>query len=246
MQIKVRLHSRPIQRWVQHFSKQKLLRAARVMGPTLVALTFAGVAHAQGTMDFSGAQTLIGSFKTFAIYAGAVICFGGLIFAGIRMMSGRFQFTAPSRELGIANRDLGTVEKIGNDGVLAVRMDNGKSVAFDAEEMRHFDHGYAVTSHSSQGLTADRVLVNIDTHVHPQLINPRFGYVSVSRAAHDAQVFTNDASSLTANLRHDVTKTSAVEINKIHDVAQGIEHSGGKHRSMTSWRSSSSDRYGSS
>jgi DNA polymerase III alpha subunit len=29
--------------------------------------------------------------KTFAIYAGAVICFGGLIFAGIRMMSGRFQ-----------------------------------------------------------------------------------------------------------------------------------------------------------
>ena len=38
-------------------------------------------------MDFSGAQTLMGTFKTFAIYAGAVICFGGLIFAGIRMMS---------------------------------------------------------------------------------------------------------------------------------------------------------------
>ncbi|MEI9979051.1 MAG: hypothetical protein WDN23_08610 [Edaphobacter sp.] len=95
MQIKVRLHSRPIQRWVQHFSKQKLLRAARVMGPTLVALTLAGVAHAQGTMDFSGAQTLMGSFKTFAIYAGAVICFGGLIFAGIRMMSGRFQDAIP-------------------------------------------------------------------------------------------------------------------------------------------------------
>ena len=34
------------------------------MGPTLVALTFAGVAHAQGTMDFSGAQTLMGTFKT--------------------------------------------------------------------------------------------------------------------------------------------------------------------------------------
>jgi len=34
------------------------------------------------------------TFKTFAIYAGAVICFGGLIFAGIRMMSGRFQWTA--------------------------------------------------------------------------------------------------------------------------------------------------------
>src|ERR1700678_851934 len=66
-----------------------------VMAPTLFALTFAGVAHAQGTMDFSGAQTLMGTFKTFAIYAGAVICFGGLIFAGIRMMSGRFQDAIP-------------------------------------------------------------------------------------------------------------------------------------------------------
>src|SRR6202021_3553129 len=77
-----------------HLSR-KLLHAARVMGPTLLALTFAGVAHAQGTMDFSGAQTLMGTLKTFAIYAGAVICFGGLIFAGIRMMTGRFQDAIP-------------------------------------------------------------------------------------------------------------------------------------------------------
>src|SRR5580692_3598387 len=95
MQIKVRLVSRPIQRWARHFLKQTLPRAVRVVGPTLVALTFAGVAHAQGTMDFSGAQTLMGTFKTFAMYAGAVICLGGLIFAGIRMMSGRFQDAIP-------------------------------------------------------------------------------------------------------------------------------------------------------
>jgi hypothetical protein len=85
-------------RWAQHFSKRKLLRAAQVMGPTLLALSFAGianVAYAQGTMDFSGAQTLMGTFQTFAIYAGAVICFGGLIFAGIRMLSGRFADAIP-------------------------------------------------------------------------------------------------------------------------------------------------------
>lgn len=46
-------------------------------------------------MDFSGAQTLMTTFKTFAMYAGAVICLGGLIFAGIRMMSGRFQDAIP-------------------------------------------------------------------------------------------------------------------------------------------------------
>src|ERR1700758_4483361 len=81
-------------KWSRSLSS-KLAHAFRVCAPSLFVLAFAGVAHAQGTMDFSGAQTLMGTFKTFAIYAGAVICFGGLIFAGIRMMSGRFQDAIP-------------------------------------------------------------------------------------------------------------------------------------------------------
>jgi hypothetical protein len=70
-------------------------RLLRALLPAILTLSLASVAHAQGTMDFSGAQTLMGTFKTFAVYAGAVICFGGLIFAGIRMMSGRFQDAIP-------------------------------------------------------------------------------------------------------------------------------------------------------
>jgi hypothetical protein len=75
--------------------KEQALRLLRVLFPTLLALSITTVAHAQGTMDFSGAQTLMGTFKTFAMYAGAVICLGDLIFAGIRMMSGRFQDAIP-------------------------------------------------------------------------------------------------------------------------------------------------------
>ena len=75
--------------------KPILLSAIRAMAPTLLALSLTSVAHAQGTMDFSGATTLMSTLKTFAIYAGAVICFGGLIFAGIRMMSGRFADAIP-------------------------------------------------------------------------------------------------------------------------------------------------------
>ena len=71
------------------------IRTLRSATPMLIAIFAATVVHAQGTMDFSGAQTLMGTFKTFAVYAGAVICFGGLIFAGIRMMSGRFQDAIP-------------------------------------------------------------------------------------------------------------------------------------------------------
>ena len=79
----------------EHTLKTTLLSAIRAIAPTLLALSITSVAHAQGTMDFSGATTLMSTFKTFAIYAGAVICFGGLIFAGIRMMSGRFADAIP-------------------------------------------------------------------------------------------------------------------------------------------------------
>ena len=46
------------------------------------------------------------------------------------------------------------------------------------------------------GLTTDRVLVNMDTKAHPELINTRFAYVSVSRASEDARIYTNDATTL--------------------------------------------------
>jgi conjugative relaxase-like TrwC/TraI family protein len=136
----------------------------------------------------------------------------------------RLQFTAPNRELGVANRDLGTVQKIGEHGEMTVRMDGGKdrAVTFDPAEMRHFDHGYAVTSHSSQGLTSERVLVNMDTNVHPELINTRFAYVSVSRASQDAQIFTNNAATLVESLSHDVSKASAINIGKAFSAIQGI------------------------
>lgn len=46
-------------------------------------------------MDFTQATTLMTGFKTFCMYAGAITCLGGLIFAAIRMMGGRFQEAIP-------------------------------------------------------------------------------------------------------------------------------------------------------
>ena len=128
----------------------------------------------------------------------------------------RIQLTAPNRELGVANRDLGTIQHIGEDGTISVRMDGTKDriVRFDVSEMRHFDHGYAVTSHSSQGLTSERVLVNMETEVHPDLMNSRFAYVSVSRASHDVQIYTNNAAALAGTLSRDISKESAISFVK--------------------------------
>jgi hypothetical protein len=48
--------------------QNRILRAARILFPSLLTLSLTMVAHAQGTMDFSGAQTLMGTFKTFAAF----------------------------------------------------------------------------------------------------------------------------------------------------------------------------------
>jgi ATP-dependent exoDNAse (exonuclease V) alpha subunit len=133
----------------------------------------------------------------------------------------RIQFTAPDKPLGVANRDLATIESIAAEGRISSRLDNNRPVEFNVNEHRHFDHGYAVTSHSSQGLTAERVLVNADTGVHPDLLNSRFGYVSISRASHEATIFTDDIAKLRPQLSADVSKTSALEIQS-PSVAQGI------------------------
>ena len=61
--VKNRTQWRLAERWAQTFTKHNLIHAARLMGPTLLALAFAGTAHAQGTMDFTGAQTLMTTFK---------------------------------------------------------------------------------------------------------------------------------------------------------------------------------------
>ena len=124
-------------------------------------------------------------------------------------MGDRIQSTAPDNELKIANRELATVERI-SDGKFSLRMDGGRSVEIDPVRNPHLDHGYAVTSHSSQGQTAERVLVHVDTELGAKdLLNNRMAYVSISRGAHDAQIFTNDREKLPVALGHEVSQQSA-------------------------------------
>ncbi len=134
----------------------------------------------------------------------------------------RIQFSAPDKSLGVANRDLAVIDAIHPDGTVAARLDNNRHLAFNASDHRHFDHGYAVTSHSSQGLTAERVLVHADTGVHPDLLNSRFAYVSISRASHDVTLFTDDMAKLGPQLAADISKSSALDISPDHSVGEGI------------------------
>ena len=63
-------HPRLPKSLVKSLPNWNLTRTARNIAPTIVALVFATAAHAQGTMDFSGAQTLMGTFNWRNDYAG--------------------------------------------------------------------------------------------------------------------------------------------------------------------------------
>jgi hypothetical protein len=124
----------------------------------------------------------------------------------------RVQFTAPYRARRVANGELGTIRKIDDLGHLRVRLDSGRHIAFTLHDHPHVDYGYAVTSHSSQGQTADRVLVHVDTErVGEQLVNRRLAYVAISRGRCDAQIYTNDGNQLGEALSRDVSHRSAIE-----------------------------------
>jgi ATP-dependent exoDNAse (exonuclease V) alpha subunit len=71
-----------------------------------------------------------------------------------------------------------------------------------------------VTSHSSQGQTAERVLIHVDTDKSELLVNNRFAYVSVSRAQHDAQIYTNDGSKLFHSLGRESLQRTATEVEQ--------------------------------
>ena len=122
----------------------------------------------------------------------------------------RIQFRAPFADKRVANGELATIAKISDDE-MTVKLDSGREVTFDSEKFRHIDHGYAVTSHSSQGTTVDRVLINADTSESRALLNDRMGYVAISRAREDAIIYTNSIAELRGALDRRVDKEMALE-----------------------------------
>ncbi|BCA64360.1 conjugal transfer protein TrbA (plasmid) [Sphingomonas sp. HMP9] len=70
----------------------------------------------------------------------------------------RIMFLRNERGMGVKNGTLATIERVSPEG-MAVRLDDGRSVAFDTKDYAHVDHGYAATFHKSQGVTVDRAHV---------------------------------------------------------------------------------------
>jgi len=122
----------------------------------------------------------------------------------------RIQFRLADRALGLANGEFATIAAI--DGRRAVlHLDNGQELSAALDRLRHIDHGYASTSHSAQGTTVDRVIVDIDTRRSPELVNRKQFYVSISRARNALTIFTDNRTQLARAVTRSREKSVALE-----------------------------------
>ena len=94
----------------------------------------------------------------------------------------RIMFLRNERGMGVKNGTLATIERVSLEG-MAVRLHDGRGVAFDTKDYAHVDHGYAATFHKSQGVTVDRAHIlatpGMDRHS---------AYVGMSRHRDDVQL----------------------------------------------------------
>ncbi len=102
----------------------------------------------------------------------------------------RIIFGRNNRALGVKNGQLGTLESWhldprGGNLEMTVRLDTGVAVILDPAEYGHLDHGYAMSVHKSQGVTADNVTVLISESMTDQ----EWSYVAVSRHRRRLRVF---------------------------------------------------------
>ncbi|HKX33310.1 MAG TPA: MobF family relaxase [Blastocatellia bacterium] len=106
----------------------------------------------------------------------------------------RIQFRRPFEHLA-ANGELAIIEKI-EEKNFTVRLQDGQRVTMDVEKFKHFDYGYALTSFLSQGQTAEREIVHIDTRMSDVLVNLRMLKVALTRGVHDVLIVTDSIDDL--------------------------------------------------
>jgi Ti-type conjugative transfer relaxase TraA len=93
----------------------------------------------------------------------------------------RVMFTQNDKRLHIDNGMTGAIQKI-EDGKMTVALDekgmgDGRVVEINLADYAHIEHGYAYTTHKSQGVTVDRARALVDE----KMLDQAMGYVQASR-----------------------------------------------------------------
>lgn len=89
----------------------------------------------------------------------------------------------------VAERTLGTVERLEDSGGMSVRLDGGCAVGLGADELRHLDDGYAVGDCAPKGSAPGRLIAHLEGGKPDMAVNRRMQSVAQGQA----RVYTDNA-----------------------------------------------------
>ena len=113
----------------------------------------------------------------------------------------RIRWTRNDSGLGLVNSRTAEVLAV-KDGRVTFRLEDGKTLELGRNDpqLRHLDHAWASTVHAFQGRTVDNVIAAMEAR-HPHLTTQKSFYVEISRARDQAELVTDDAAELRAQLQ---------------------------------------------
>lgn len=110
----------------------------------------------------------------------------------------------------LANGDRFTVEKVEQDRITLRGLSRTVEIETNGKAV-HLDYASVSTVHSSQGLTADRVFMNAETRSRTTASDVY--YVGISRARHEARIYTEDEKKLPAAVSRENVKHAALDLD---------------------------------
>ena len=112
----------------------------------------------------------------------------------------RIRWTRNDTGLGLVNSRTAEVAEV-KDGRVTFQLEDGRKLELGTSDpqLRHLDHAWASTVHAFQGRTVDNVIAAMEAR-HPHLTTQKSFYVEISRARDRAELVTDDATELRAQL----------------------------------------------
>ena len=113
----------------------------------------------------------------------------------------RIRWTRNDNGLGLVNSRIAEVAEVRN-GQVTFGLEDGRKLELGRNDpqLRHLDHAWASTVHAFQGRTVDNVIAAMEAR-HRHLTTQKSFYVEISRARDRAELVTDDAKELCAQLQ---------------------------------------------
>jgi len=120
----------------------------------------------------------------------------------------RFKWTRTNKELGHTNGDEFVVTGLA-ERTATLEYEDGKTESLYLDQPLHLDYAIVSTTYSSQGKTADHVLISSTVD---QTVSQESVYVAISRTRHDLKIFAEDVEFLVEQAQQSSAQENPIEL----------------------------------